>query len=160
VETISCYLCRIAPRVPEPQLSAWRGVLNAHASVVARIERALADAGLPPLSWYDVLWALRSAPGRRARMGELAASLTISRGGLTKLADRLEDMGLLQREPAEQDGRGYYATLTDAGNQLLRRMWPIYSGVLRDTLVAAVTEEEAALIAAALQRVAEAAEHR
>ena len=48
--------------VPEPHLSAWRGVLNTHASVVGRVEEALADAGLPPLAWYDLLWALRRAP--------------------------------------------------------------------------------------------------
>ena len=144
-------------RIPEPHLGAWRGVLNAHASVVTRAEEALADAGLPPLSWYDVLWALRSAPGSRARMAELAASLTISRGGLTKLADRLEAAGLLRRERAEQDGRGYYATLTDAGHEMLRRMWPVYARVLRETFVTCIDPDEAAVIAAALGRVATSA---
>jgi DNA-binding MarR family transcriptional regulator len=126
--------------------------------VVARIEGALADADLPPLSWYDVLWALRSTPGRRTRMAELATRLTISRGGLTKLVDRLEAAGLLRREPAEQDGRGYYATLTDAGNNTLRRMWPVYSRVLRETFVTALSADEAAVIAAALSRATAAAE--
>jgi DNA-binding MarR family transcriptional regulator len=144
-------------RIPEPYLGAWRGVLNAHASVVTRAEEALADAGLPPLSWYDVLWALRSTPGCRVRMAELAAGLTISRGGLTKLADRLEAAGLLRRERAEHDGRGYYATLTDAGHELLRRMWPVYARVLRETFVTCIDPEEAAVVATALDRVAAAA---
>jgi DNA-binding MarR family transcriptional regulator len=138
--------------VPEPYLSAWRGVLNAHASVVAQIEKGLADAGLPPLAWYDVLWALRRARGRRARMAELADSLTLSRGGLTKLADRLETAGLLRREPAEDDGRGVYATLTTAGKEMLRRMWPVYARVLRETFVGALSADEAAVIAAGLDR--------
>ena len=142
----------MSPRVPEPHLSAWRAVLNAHASVVARIEDALAEADLPPLAWYDVLWALRRAPGRRVRMAELAGSLTLSRGGLTKLADRLEATGLLHREPAEDDGRGLYAVLTEAGNDMLRRMWPVYSRVLRETFVEAISADEAAVIAAGLDR--------
>ena len=146
--------------VPEPYLSAWRGVLNAHASVVARIEEALADAELPPLSWYDVLWALRRARDRRARMAELAGSLTLSRGGLTKLADRLEAAGLLRREPAEDDGRGLYAMLTKNGEDMLRRMWPVYSRVLRETFADALTAEDAALVAVALSRAAAAAESR
>ena len=94
-----------SPAIPEPHLEAWRAVLNAHTAVVAHSEAALAAGGLPPLAWYDVLWALRRAPGRRLRMAELAESLTISRGGLTKLADRLEAAGLLRREPAADDGR-------------------------------------------------------
>ena len=142
----------MSPRVPEPHLSAWRAVLNAHASVVARVEDALAEADLPPLAWYDVLWALRRAPGRRVRMAELAGSLTLSRGGLTKLADRLEATGLLHREPAEDDGRGLYAVLTEAGNDMLRRMWPVYSRVLRETFVEAMSADEAAVIAAGLDR--------
>jgi DNA-binding MarR family transcriptional regulator len=142
----------MSSRVPEPHLSAWRSVLNAHASVVARVEEALAQADLPPLAWYDVLWALRRAPGRRIRMADLADSLTLSRGGLTKLADRLEASELLRRERAEDDGRGLYAALTPAGEQMLRRMWPVYARVLGDTFVDAMTADEAAAVAGALDR--------
>jgi DNA-binding MarR family transcriptional regulator len=145
--------------VPETHLAAWRAVLNAHTSVVAHAEDALAAAELPPLAWYDVLWAIRRAPARRIRMAELAASLTISRGGLTKLADRLENAGLIRREPAGNDGRGLYAVPTTEGNALLRRMWPVYSRALRETFVSAITDEEARLIAAALGRVSDPREH-
>jgi DNA-binding MarR family transcriptional regulator len=148
----------MGPRVPEPHLSAWRAVLNSHASVVARVEDALADVDLPPLAWYDVLWALRRAPSRRIRMAELAGSLTLSRGGLTKLADRLEAADLLRREPAEDDGRGLYAVLTEAGNDMLRRMWPVYARVLRETFVEAITADEAAVITAGLDRATASAE--
>ncbi len=147
----------MTPRVPEPHLSAWKAVLNAHASVVARVEEALAEADLPPLTWYDVLWAVRRAPGRRVRMAELADSLTLSRGGLTKLADRLEDAGLVRREPAEDDGRGFYAVLTEGGEEMLRRMWPVYARVLRETFVGAITADEAAVIADGLDRAKAAA---
>jgi DNA-binding MarR family transcriptional regulator len=141
--------------VPETHLGAWRAVLNAHTSVVAHAEEALAAAELPSLAWYDVLWAIRRAPKRRIRMAELASSLTISRGGLTKLADRLENAGLIRREPADTDGRGLYAVLTAEGNTLLRRMWPVYSRALRESFVSAISNEEAALIAAALNRIDE-----
>jgi DNA-binding MarR family transcriptional regulator len=147
----------MSTRVPEPHLSAWQGVLQAHAVVVACVEEALARAGLPPLAWYDVLWALRSAPGRRVRMAELAGRLTLSRGGLTKLAGRLETAGLLRREAAHDDGRGVYAVLTEAGEALLRKMWPVYSRVLRETFVDPISADEAAAIAAGLHRAKAAA---
>src|SRR5215211_5207669 len=114
----------MSARVPEPHLSAWRALLNAHASIVARAEQALAEAGQPPLTWYDVLWAVRRAPRKRIRMAELADGLTVSRGGITKLVDRLAAAGLLRREAAADDGRGFFAVLTEAGEEMLRRMWP------------------------------------
>jgi len=148
----------VVSAIPESHLAAWRAVLNAHTSVIADAEAGLTAAGLPPLAWYDVLWAIRQAPARRIRMAELAASLTISRGGLTKLADRLENAGLIRREPADDDGRGLYAVLTADGNRLLRRMWPVYARALRATFVSTITSEEAAVIAAALGRVTDAHE--
>ena len=149
------YASTVTSAIPERHLDAWRGVLNAHASVVADVGAALAAAELPPLAWYDVLWAIRRAPARRMRMAELAASLTISRGGLTKVADRLESAGLMRREPAADDGRGLYAALTAEGDTMLRRMWPVYARALRETFVSAITSEEAAVIADALGRVSD-----
>jgi DNA-binding MarR family transcriptional regulator len=142
----------MASTTSSAHLDAWRGVLNAHAAVVERVERALHEADLPPLAWYDVLWAVRRAPDRRGRMAELAEGLTVSRGGLTKLADRLEGAGLLRREAADDDGRGVYAVITDRGEEMLRRMWEVYSRVLRETLVDAVDAGEASTIAAGLER--------
>ncbi|MGH3012904.1 MAG: MarR family winged helix-turn-helix transcriptional regulator [Gaiellaceae bacterium] len=142
----------MATRIPEPHLDAWRALLNAHAALTESVERALREAGLPPLAWYDVLWALRRAPDWRLRMGELAANVTLSRGGLTKLVDRLEAAELLRREPCASDRRGFHAVLTDAGATMLRRIWPIYAAVLEEELVSALSENEAAALADALRR--------
>jgi DNA-binding MarR family transcriptional regulator len=147
----------MAAQVPQPHLDAWRGMLNAHSAVIARVEQALADAGLPPLSWYDVLWALRRAPRRRLRMSALAASLTISRGGLTKLADRLEQAGLIRREACASDRRGFDAVLTPEGEKTLRRMWPVYARALNEWFVNALDEDQADSLAGTLDRVAERA---
>ena len=143
----------MATKIPDAQLDAWRGVLNVHAAVVDRVEQDLAAAGLPPLTWYDVLWAASRAPGGRIRMAELADGLTVSRGGVTKLADRLERAGLLRREAAGDDGRGVYAVVTADGRDMLRRMWRVYSKVLGETVVGAIDDREAEVIATGLERV-------
>ena len=132
------------PDLPRAHLDAWRGVLNVHASVTREVERRLAAAGLPPLSWYDVLWALRRAPGHSLRMLELArAVVTISPSGLTRLVDRIEADGLLERRPCATDRRGYEAALTPQGTAMLRRMWPVYAAVLEEYLVPGLDEREA-----------------
>ena len=117
-------------------LSAWRALLNAHARVTAHVEAALAEAGLPPLSWYDVLWPLHRAPDRRLRVGALAGQVTLSRTGLTRLLDRVERDELIRREPAPEDRRGSYVVITAAGSTMLRKMWPVYERALDDAFAA------------------------
>jgi DNA-binding MarR family transcriptional regulator len=90
-------------------------------------------------------------------MADLAANLTLTRGGVTKLTDRLEKAGLLRRTPVADDRRGLNAEITSAGEELLRKMWPVYAGVLRKTFAAVVSDREAKVITTALRRAADAA---
>ena len=71
----------------DPKSHAWAVLLTAHATLIERIETALAEAGLPPLGWYDVLWELEKAEGGKLRMYELAHRVVLSRSNLTRLAD-------------------------------------------------------------------------
>lgn len=119
-------------------LSAWRALLGVHARVTNDVEIALADAGLPPLTWYDVLLPLYRAPQGRLRMGALANETTLSRTGLTRLVDRIERDGLLRRDSVAEDRRGSYVVLTSAGAAMLRRMWPVYGRVLDESFAARV----------------------
>ena len=145
----------MANRIAQEHLDAWRQLLNVHARLVDRVERALADAGLPQLAWYDVLWALQRAPGKTLRMGELADAVTISRSGLTRLVDRIEAEGYLERRPAAGDRRAIDVAITPAGTKLLGRMWPVYERVLRDTVEASLTKGEAVAVRKALSKISE-----
>ena len=139
----------------EAKMQAWRAVLNAHATLTASAEEALRDADLPPLSWLNLLWALDVAPDRRLRMNELAAYLNVSRGGLTKLVDRLEGAGLIARQACPKDRRGYHATLLPPGEEMLRRMWPVYEAELERHFAQELTIEQAITIRDALGRTAD-----
>lgn len=111
----------------DPKSRAWGLFLYAQALVLERIEAALRAAGLPPLAWYDVLWELEKADGGRLRMHELAQKVVLSRSNLTRLADRLEDAGLIGREACPDDRRGAYCVITPAGRETRQKMWPVYS---------------------------------
>jgi DNA-binding MarR family transcriptional regulator len=136
--------------------SVWPLFLTAHAVLVEAIERRLAAAGQPPLAWYDVLWALERAPDQRLRMSELADKTVLSRSNLTRLADRLEDAGLLRRERADEDRRGAFAVLTEQGRATRRTMWPAYRAAIRDLFESHLTEEEAVLLGGVLRRMLDA----
>ena len=135
---------------------AWRTFITAHAAAVERIERGLLEAGLPPLSWYDVLLEL-SAAGCRLRMHELAHAVVLSRSGLTRLVDRLEKAGLLRREPDSKDGRGSFAVLTEGGAKMREKMWPVYASGIAEHFGAHLSDEEAEVLTRALGRVRAAA---
>jgi DNA-binding MarR family transcriptional regulator len=142
-------------RVPEDTLGAWRAFLNAHALATKRISRDLAQAGLPDLTWYDVLWTLHRAEDRRMRIRELADAVVLSSTGMTRFVDRLEAAGLVRREAVPGDRRGAYAVVTKEGIDLLRRMWPIYARGIATYFGPAVQDADA--LRSALDGIAAAA---
>jgi DNA-binding MarR family transcriptional regulator len=136
-----------------PQLDAWRAVVTSHAAVTERVQGALVGADLPPLSWFELLSAVKLSPGGRPRMSELAERLTLSRGGITKLVDRLEEAGYIERVSCAEDRRGLKAELTPAGERMLEEMRTVYEAELERHLKA-LGPREAELIITALAKVA------
>jgi DNA-binding MarR family transcriptional regulator len=138
-------------------MEAWRAVMDAHATLTGSLEEALREADLPPLSWFHLLWTLDKAPDKRLRMSELAVLLSLSRGGLTKLVDRLEGAGLVTRASCSSDRRGYHVVQEPSGSDMLAKMWPVYEAELERHLMASLSDEEAETIRAALTRAARSA---
>lgn len=126
-----------------PHHKAWRSLAQTHAAVSGRLQEALAQAELPPLAWFEMLAAIAEAEGERMKMGELAEALVITRGGLTKLVDRLVKAGLIERTFCETDRRVSYATLLPAGAELLDEMLPVVSGELELAFAARLSERQA-----------------
>jgi DNA-binding MarR family transcriptional regulator len=124
------------------ELGAWRGMLRVHAALVRELDTELDAAHDLPLSSYDVLIYLQSAPGKRLRMAELADSVLLSRSGVTRLVDRLEREGLIVRDTCTSDGRGCFAVLTDEGEELLSRARPTHLAGVRERFVSHFSEAE------------------
>ena len=133
-------------------LLAWRRLLTAQGRVTAAVDRDLEKAGALPLSWYDVLYALREAPDHCLRMHELADAVVLSRSGLTRLVDRLDNAGFVTRSPCPQDRRGQHAVLTPAGKVALTKTWPVYSKSIREHFARHFSDVEARRISALLGR--------
>ena len=108
------------------RLAAWSTFLRAHARVTRDIERELEAEQDLSLADYDLLHALAVADGRRLRMSELAERLALSRSGATRLVDRLEAAGLVDRQTCATDRRGYWATATEAGIGRLKAATPTH----------------------------------
>ncbi|MBA2504954.1 MAG: MarR family transcriptional regulator [Thermoleophilaceae bacterium] len=105
----------IAGSLTAGELAAWRGMLRTYAAVMRDLDSELQEAHGLALSSYEVLLALNEAPDGCVRMSDLAEQVLLSRSGLTRLADRLERDGLIERRPCPSDARGSLATLTEEG---------------------------------------------
>ena len=106
-------------RLSEREAAAWVGFLRSHAALVRELDGTLTEAHGLPLSSFEVLFRLSRAPDGRKRMSELAESVLLSRSGVTRLVDRLEREGLVERRACASDARGAFAVITDAGRERL-----------------------------------------
>src|SRR6267154_2075447 len=140
----------------DPKSHAWAVLLTAHATLIEKIETALSEAKLPPLAWCDVLRELEKAEGGKLRMHELARRIVLSRSNLTRLADRLEDAKLIEREDTPHDRRGYHCVITRAGLAMRKKMWPVYKTQIERIFSRHITVEEARTIGDALGRAVKA----
>lgn len=144
--------------VPDPSglsdmhLRAFRTLLEAHARLLDALNVRFRDRDLS-LTYYDVLVQLSEAPDRRLRMQELAHHVLLSKSGLTRLIDRMEDQGLVRREASAADARGVNAVMTDGGLAALEAAVPAHKADLLDLVATVMDEQEARVMADLLGRV-------
>jgi DNA-binding MarR family transcriptional regulator len=149
VDTRSGPIKELAPE----ELGAWRGLLRIHSALVKALDAELLAAHSLPLTSYEVLINLQAAPGRRRRMAELADGVLLSRSGMTRLVDRLEREGLLERDACTDDGRGTFAVLTDKGEALLDEARRTHLDGVRERFLQHFDEDELRLLAGYWDRV-------
>ena len=100
---------------PTPELASWTRLLRAHATLTRTVNSQLeAEHGLALNEW-EVLLRLGRAPERRLKRVELASQLLLTPSGITRLLERLETAGWVEKASCPTDGRVTYAVLTGAG---------------------------------------------
>src|SRR5438270_13922620 len=110
----------------DDRITLWGLLLEVHAGIGRQLRRELrAEVDLPD-SWFEVLLRVGRTPGQAVRMTDLANMVLFSSGGFTKLADRMEQAGLIRREPCPEDRRAVYAVLTEEGRQALDRALTVH----------------------------------
>ena len=138
-----------------PGMDAWRSFLRAHARITRRLDEELQAAHGLSLAEYDALLQISHAPGRRIRMNLLAERVILSRSGITRLVDRLEAAGAVERVACVTDARGQEAALTPLGLQRLRDAAGTHLDGVRRYFLDRLDEPELTALENALGRVAD-----
>jgi DNA-binding MarR family transcriptional regulator len=128
---------------------AWARLVRVQQAVLAAVESELKAAGLPPLAWYDVLLEL-SREDAGLRPFALEQELLLAQYNLSRLLDRLESAGYVERQTCPEDGRGQIVAITTSGRALVKRMWPTYRAAIARHVGAKLSEDQAARLASLL----------
>ena len=133
---------------------AWINLMRAQQRVLGAIERDFKDAGMPPFGWYDVLWELARAREGRLRPFEIEERTLLAQYNLSRLIDRLEKEGLVERHTFDDDGRGRWVVMTEKGRGLRETMWEVYGRSIARHVGAKLPEADAVQLAGLLSKLA------
>jgi DNA-binding MarR family transcriptional regulator len=142
------------PEVPssEELVESWTTIVLAYTHLsrvlTAKVEQA---TGMPGRS-FDVLVRLLRAGDQPVSLTKLTRTISFSSGGFTKLADRLEQAGLIQRQPSPTDRRVTNAVLTPAGRAQAEKALAVFVTELRELVVPRLGADGLGVLAGYMER--------
>jgi DNA-binding MarR family transcriptional regulator len=131
-------------------VTLWGHVIEGFQSVNQNLHHRIAEAFSLSPAESEALLRLGRSPGHRMPMAKLANQLAFSTAGLTKIADRLTQRGLVQRSPCLEDRRVTYLELSGQGRTTARRLRHLVTEVTTTTFVDSLGPERATQVAAAM----------
>lgn len=124
-----------------PAAEAWEALFRAQVTVMRRLRRG---HGTGPVSMgeYDVLYNLSLQPGRRARLRDLNELILLSQPSLSRMIERMEADGLVERSPDPCDRRGTVVALTGHGLEMQRIVGRAHVRLISTYVGGALSPEE------------------
>lgn len=142
----------LSPEESSTWLSVWTMTVWLPTRLDAQMRK---DSGLS-LVEYHSLSQIDMAPDRTLRLSEMAAVTNMTLSHLSRVVSRLEDAGLLRREPDPDDGRYTLAILTDAGHDRVVAAAPGHVEAVRKYVFDGLSEEQKASLGDAVGSIVEA----
>ena len=100
------------------RLHCWRLYIESALALVDVLDSELEQAVGISQRWYDVLVHLEESPAG-IRMNELADRILYSKSGFTRVVDRMEEAGLVERVHPAGDRRSILVVLTTKGTETM-----------------------------------------
>src|SRR5262245_17381168 len=127
------------------RLEAWSALADVYQGVVRPVvERLEAETGLDSGVFSALAYLDRSATPGRLPLSELGDLMRVrySQPGLSRLVQRMERAGLVERRPDAGDGRASIVVTTRTGRARFRRANDVYTDALRECFARHVTADE------------------
>ena len=135
------------------EVDSWLSVVRLMTWLPWSIDQQLQRDSNLRMVEYQVLAMLSGRPERRMRMSSLAEVTNASLSRLSHLVRRLEERGLVRREPDPADGRFTNAILTDLGFQALAAAAPGHVAHVRSLVIDVLSPEQLRRLGQAADRI-------
>ena len=141
-----------------PAVEVLGRLIGAHSALTRELSAELVETHGLTLSECEVLLLLSQAPERAMRRVDLSREVRLSPSGITRMLDRMEATGLVEKGACKEDARVSYAVLTDAGIAKLEEAWPDHIAAIERLVGEHFDDDELAALKELLDRVADQAE--
>ena len=138
-----------------PASDAWRNVMTAFTRVNAVLAKEMQAETTISLEWYAILLILAQSEEASLRPSDLADLTGLSRSATTRLVDRLERSGLVERRACESDRRVTFVVLTPRGEEVFKEAGRVHLRGIGEHVGSHLTSDELAQISALLGKLAE-----
>jgi MarR family transcriptional regulator, 2-MHQ and catechol-resistance regulon repressor len=139
----------------QPAVEALGHLLGAHATLTGQLSARLVEEHGLTLSEYEVLFLLARETDHAMRRIDLSREVRLSPSGITRMLDRLQTTGLVEKGACEQDARVTYAVLTDAGMRKLRECAPDHLAAVERLIGERLGDEEVEVLSRLLGRLSD-----
>ena len=138
-----------------PASDAWRAVMTAFTRVNSILAREMQTETEVSLEWYSILLILTQSQDGEMRPSDLADQIGLSRSATTRLIDRLERSGLVERRVCGSDRRGTYVSLTPRGQEVFKKAGRVHLRGIDEHVGSHLTGDELAQLATLLGKLAD-----
>lgn len=139
--------------IDDPRISAYGRVLEAQRWLHRTFDRSLREKAGISVVWYEALLRVARSEGGHIPINELGEAMVLTSGGATRLVDRLEEGGYLERIACPTDRRVSWAHITEKGLAVLAAATEVHLHDLDEYFVSRLDPDEMAALEASLRKV-------
>jgi MarR family transcriptional regulator, 2-MHQ and catechol-resistance regulon repressor len=133
---------QLTPKTSPKAVDALGHLLGAHATLTRQLSVQLVEEHGLTMSEYEVLLLLSREPEHAMRRIDLSREVRLSPSGITRMLNRLEVTGLVEKGSCSEDARVTYAVLTEAGMEKLRECSPDHFAAVERLIGERLSDEE------------------
>jgi DNA-binding MarR family transcriptional regulator len=145
----------LTAKTSEPAVEALGHLLGAHATLTRQLSAQLVEEHGLTMSEYEVLFLLSREPDHAMRRIDLSREVRLSPSGITRMLDRLQATGLVEKGNCAKDARVTYAVLTEAGMKKLRECAPDHFASVEQLIGERLSDEEVESLNKLLERLSD-----
>lgn len=138
--------------ISDPRISSYGRLVAAQRRLHRVFDRSLRNQAGISIVWYEALLRVARAADEQMPINELGDALELTSGGATRLVDRLEEKGYIERVRCPTDRRILWARLTDLGLEVLAAATRVHLDDLDENFVSRFTAEEMDTLEGLLRR--------